>query len=186
VHIGTGSVGYSASIGTLQGFTTAAHIGLGGGLRSGDTIRNASGMIIGRVSNVTHVSLQGVDTAFINTVSFTTVVSDLLPGNHLRPVVNMPIFAIGHVSNGGRSRSGSVLVPSASTNMIMLCGTVVSLTDVSFSNLTSQAGDSGGVVYTLQNRVAHSLGHVLSGRQGSGGYFTPIHRANQALGINAR
>ena len=187
-HLSNGSIGYSASLGSLRGFITTAHFA--GGLRVGDTVHNASGQLIGRVSNGSHVRLTTIDAAFITLQPNVIMVSQsggiggsIMPGNQTTVRLGMPVASWG-ASSG--HRFGEVTRPVTSTTL----PTAGFLPNVVEASYRRQGGDSGGIVYTWTQDtfIAISLGHHVGGVSSGGSnfghiaWFVRIDETNRHLG----
>ncbi|MCL2350171.1 MAG: S1 family peptidase [Defluviitaleaceae bacterium] len=150
-HIGGGSIGYRANLGSLNGFITAAHLASAhGNLRMGDNIFNGAGQLIGRVSNTSHLRLNDVDAAFITTqpnVMFNSWCN--LHGQNIMEWRTPSIIAgTRAIMDGYRTgpRIGSITAVGISVNF-----SGFTVTNAVRTNITSHAGDSGGIAYMFNH-----------------------------------
>jgi hypothetical protein len=199
VHIGTGSIGYRASIGGVRGFVTTAHLGLaatGLPLRPGDEFF-VSGLAnrIGYIRSANHVMLHNVDAAFVtlcpffefeinDTVAGRRISANRIPhifrGQRLYAVGATSGFRIGEVLNIGLTFGFGVHDPHAHAYFVL---------NTILSAHIGAGGDSGGIVFAPENGnnfvVGIHLAHQPSGVN-RGAIVAPYNEISRFLGTNLR
>lgn len=182
ILVNSGSVGYIARMDwqwqNRLGFVTAAHLSVQGRLiRAGDRFYNSSGTEIGIVREAQRHT---ADVAFVeitNALGSQSVFFGGLSRNEASNVRGNRVFLD---ARHGSARAGIIGDPwQGSTGTGWTGGYIVSI--------TTQGGDSGGIVYTWRSAFDNGINGILAaGWDGGDSVFTSVRTHRNSLGGGLR
>lgn len=197
--LNTGSIGYRAIDGNgNKGFVTAAHVVLDSAGMLLSKIYDARTTVqpIGTCYNYAYHN-QNMDAAFVECYDdvtltnyipgFTTIPSDTLSTDLIRPVTGMYLNMIGHVSG---TKTGKVIYPKSILfphNAVDENSGQIVLRDVIIADFYGDKGDSGGLVFGEDADMRYCAAGIYIGRGTLNGETVSMsviaNNANSSLGV---